>query len=155
MNNQQKKTHFICSCLFNLPCTFDCVILLISFGTAKGILLIIVILVGWVNKLSLCFFCSGLLHIDFYLVQTRREAFQFRVRDSSTPATGTCYIANQQIYACTIKNNAFTGAKNIWILFLVTYKTRRPVCSCNLFFSMFRELQRTEIFLMEKQRLHR
>jgi len=32
------------------------------------------------------------------LVQTRREAFEFRVRDSSTPSTGTCYFWRNKDY---------------------------------------------------------
>jgi len=92
------------------------------------------------------------------LVQTRREAFEFRVRDSSTPSTGTCYFANQQNYGHTIKNNAFTGAYNLHCfssLWFIKFQDGLFVNVVFFFFSMFRELQRMEIILMEEQRLHR
>lgn len=71
-------------------------------------------------------FCHQTFSQVFILYnQARREAFQFRIREPSTPSAGIDNVTNRQIFVCTTKVDGYSGINGVLghdNPFMITYK---------------------------------
>lgn len=96
---------FTCFLLCISCLDFDCSAM-VSFPIPYSLLLPVTFIS---KKMFFSFKFLDSFQVILFIIQVRRETFQFRIRESSSSSTSTDNVTNRKIFICTIKDNDYSG----------------------------------------------